>query len=132
MKVFKAIEDEGGVIVAIDSCTGMKPFTNRIEENTGDPIRAIARRYLDIPCACMTPNSRRLEELSRMIEAFNPDAVIDVVLHACHSYNIESLKVEKHVTDKHKLPFLKIVTDYSSEDAGQLRTRIGALLEMIQ
>src|SRR4030042_2476054 len=100
MKVFKAIEDEGGVIVAIDSCTGMKPFTNRIEENTGDPIRAIARRYLDIPCACTTPTSRPLEELSRMIEAFNPDAVIDVVLHACHSYNIESLKVEKHVTEQ--------------------------------
>jgi benzoyl-CoA reductase/2-hydroxyglutaryl-CoA dehydratase subunit BcrC/BadD/HgdB len=67
-----------------------------------------------------------------MIKQFKPDTVIDVVLHACHSYNIESSRVEKYVTEKHDLPFLKIVTDYSPEDVGQLKTRIGALLEMVQ
>ena len=131
-KVYRVIEDEGGVIVAIDSCTGMKPFASHIDENTGNPISAIARRYINIPCSCMTPNTRRLEELGQMIEKFRPDAIIDVVLHACHSYNIESSKVEKHVSGKHSLPFLKIVTDYSTEDVGQLKTRIGALLEMIK
>lgn len=131
-KVFKAIDEEGGVIVGIDSCTGMKPFSMAIEENTSDPMAAIARRYLNIPCSCMTPNNRRLEELSKMIETSKPDAVIDVVLHACHSYNIESSKVEKHVTEKHGLPFLKIVTDYSTEDIGQLKTRVGALIEMVK
>lgn len=59
------------------------------------------------------------------------DVVVDVVLHACHSYNIESYKVKEHVTAKHKMPFLKIETDYSQSDLGQIRTRIEALLEMV-
>lgn len=131
-KVLKAIEAEGAVIVAMDSCTGMKPFNGHIEENTGDPIAAVARRYLEIPCSCMTPNSGRLDEISRLVDKFKPDAVIDVVLHACHSYNIESLKVEKHVISGHSLPFLKVVTDYSGEDMGQIQTRVGALIEMVK
>jgi benzoyl-CoA reductase/2-hydroxyglutaryl-CoA dehydratase subunit BcrC/BadD/HgdB len=131
-KIYKIIESEGGVVVAIDSCMGLKTFTGEIKEKTDDPIGAIAERYLGIPCSCMTPNNKRLDEITKLIEKFKPDAVIDVILQACHSYNIESIKVEKHVREKHSLPFLKIVTDYTSEDSGQLTTRIGALIEMIK
>ncbi len=77
----------------------------------------------------MTPNARRLTEMTRLIEKFRPDAVIDVVLQACHSFNIESHKVGKHVEKSHGLPFLKIVTDFSLGDVEQIRTRVEALLE---
>ncbi|MRR15968.1 MAG: 2-hydroxyacyl-CoA dehydratase [Deltaproteobacteria bacterium] len=130
-KVFKIIEEAGGVIVVLDSCTGMKPYTGLIAEKTSDPYAALARRYLDLPCSCMTPNDRRLTELDKMIERFQPDAVVDVVLHACHSYNIESHKIKEHVAGRHKRPFLKIETDYSQSDVGQIRTRVEALLEMV-
>lgn len=130
-KVFKIIEEAGGVVVVLDSCTGMKPYTGMIAQNTSDPYAALSRRYLDLPCSCMTPNSRRLTELDRMIERFRPDVVIDVVLHACHSYNVESHKVKEHVAGKHKIPFLKIETDYSQSDVGQIRTRVEALFEMV-
>lgn len=128
-KVFKIIENAGGVIVAPDSCTGMKTFLNDIEENSADPYMALSRRYLEIPCACMSPNDRRLRHLDMMIERFHPDAVIDVILHACHTYNVESGKIINHIRNKHDLPFLKIETDYSTGDAEQLRTRVEALLE---
>jgi len=130
LKVFKVIEEAGGVVVALDSCSGMKPYADYIEEDTGDPVRAMAARYLKIPCSCMTPNTRRLTEMDRLIEQFRPDAVVDLVLQACHSYNIESIKVDERVQKKHGLPFLKILTDYSQSDIGQLRTRVEALLEM--
>jgi benzoyl-CoA reductase/2-hydroxyglutaryl-CoA dehydratase subunit BcrC/BadD/HgdB len=128
-KVFNIIEESGGIIVALDACSGFKPFIENIEEGTKDPVIALAKRYLKIPCSCMTPNTRRLTEISRMIDKFKPDAVIDVILQACHSYNIESFKVGEHIQKKHNLPFLKIVTDYSQSDIGQLRTRVEALLE---
>jgi len=131
-KVFKIMEEAGGVVVALDSCTGMKPYSGFIAENSPDPYAALSRRYLDLPCSCMTPNSRRLAELDRMIERFKPDVVIDVVLHACHSYNIESHKIKEHVISKHRMPFLKIETDYSQSDVGQIRTRVEALFEMVQ
>lgn len=131
MKVYRIIEEAGGVIVAMDACTGMKPFMSDIDENTGDPTAAIAKRYLEIPCSCMTPNARRLTELSRMIDRFKPDVVVDVILHACHSYNVESYKIMNHVKDRHGLPFLKIETDYSDGDVEQIRTRVEALFDSL-
>lgn len=130
-KIFKVIESSGGVVVALDACTGMKSFMGKFEENTGDPVGAMADRYLKIPCACMTPNQRRLEDLSIMVDRFQPDVVIDFVLQACHSYNVESYKVGQYINEKHGLPFLKIESDYSDGDLEQLRTRVQALFESI-
>ena len=130
-KVFKIIEEAGGVVVVLDSCTGMKAYNSLISENTSDPYAALSRRYLELPCSCMTPNSRRLTELDKMIKRFKPDVVVDVVLHACHSYNVESHKIKEHVTNKHNMPFLKIETDYSQSDVEQIRTRVEALLETV-
>jgi len=130
-KVFKIIEEAGGVVVVLDSCTGMKAYNSLISENTSDPYAALSRRYLELPCSCMTPNSRRLTELDKMIKRFKPDVVVDVVLHACHSYNVESYKIKEHVTNKHNMPFLKIETDYSQSDVEQIRTRVEALLETL-
>jgi len=130
LKVFRIIESCGGIVVAPDACTGMKAFTGEIEEDTGDPIQALARRYLDIPCACMTPNGKRLSALSELIERFKPDAVVDFVLTACHAYNVESYKIGRHINDHHGLPYLKIESDYSDHDEGQIRTKIDALFEI--
>lgn len=131
LKVFKIIEACGGLVVAPDACTGIKSFMGNFEENTPDPVRTMAKRYLQIPCACMTPNDRRLSALSSMIDKFKPDAVIDFVLTACHSYNVESYKVGCHVSETHGLPYLKIESDYSDNDTGQIRTRIEALFETV-
>jgi len=131
-KVFRIIEEAGGRIVALDACSGMKCFSGRIEEDTDDPVAALSRKYLKIPCSCMTPNSGRLTAMDGLIEGFRPDAVIEVVLHACHTYNIESLKIGQYVRSRHGLPYLKIVTDYSTGDVEQIRTRTEALLESIR
>jgi benzoyl-CoA reductase/2-hydroxyglutaryl-CoA dehydratase subunit BcrC/BadD/HgdB len=130
-KIFNVIEEAGGVVVAPDSCTGTKVFNIDFEENTGDPIGALADRYLKIPCACMTPNTGRLNALSEMIHTFKPDVVIDFVLQACHAYNVESYRVGAHVTENHGIAFLKVETDYSDGDIGQLKTRIEALFETL-
>jgi benzoyl-CoA reductase/2-hydroxyglutaryl-CoA dehydratase subunit BcrC/BadD/HgdB len=130
LKVLNIIEDIGGVIVALESCSAMKPYMSLIEEGTPDPVRALAKHYLQIPCSCMTPNTRRLQGIDRLIERFRPDAVIDLILQACHSYNVESYKLGGHIQREHGLPFLKIETDYSRGDMGQIRTRMEALLEI--
>jgi len=129
-KVFRVIEEVGGVVVAMEACSGMKGYSIEIEEDTGDPIFALAKAYLKIPCSCMTPNQRRFDAIDEMIGRFRPDAVVDVILQACHSYNIESHRIEQHVRGKHHLPFLKLETDFSESDVGQIRTRVQALLEI--
>jgi benzoyl-CoA reductase/2-hydroxyglutaryl-CoA dehydratase subunit BcrC/BadD/HgdB len=130
-KIFRIIEEAGAVVVALDACSGMKAFMGEIEENTNDPVTAIARRYLEIPCACMTPNQRRLDGISEMIETFRPQVVVDFILQACHAYNVESHKVGEHVAAAHGLPFLKVESDYADSDVGRIRTRVEAMLEMV-
>jgi len=131
LKIYRIIEQCGGVVVTPDCCTGYKLFAEDFEEGTADPVEALARRYLKIPCSCMTPNEGRLAALSKMIERFKPDGVIDFVLTACHSYNVESYKVGNYISEQHELPFLKIETDYSDNDEGQIRTKVQALFEII-
>jgi benzoyl-CoA reductase/2-hydroxyglutaryl-CoA dehydratase subunit BcrC/BadD/HgdB len=130
-KVLRIIEETGAVIVIQESCSGIKPYLNQVEEHTGGPLQAIARHYLKIPCSVMTPNTQRFTVIDMLIERFRPDAVIDVVLRGCHTYNVESYRIGEYITGTHGLPFLKIETDFSLEGTGQLRTRIEALLEMV-
>jgi benzoyl-CoA reductase/2-hydroxyglutaryl-CoA dehydratase subunit BcrC/BadD/HgdB len=130
LKVLKLVDDEGGVIVGLDSCTGLKPYVGRIDEGSSDPLLALATRYLRIPCACMTPNSGRRDALKKQVEQLKPDLVIDLVLQACHTYNVEAVKIESFVRNELGTTYLKVVTDFSSQDVGQLKTRIGAALEM--
>ncbi len=130
LKIFNIIEACHGTVVVSDACSGIKPFMGQTQENTSDPYRAIAKKYLDIPCACMTPNTRRLEQISNLIDTFQPRVVIDFILTACHGYNVESYKVGQHVSEHHGLPYLKIESDYYDNDDEQIRTRIEALFEM--
>lgn len=131
MKVVKAIEDNGAVVVAFENCGGTKADDEMVDENADDIYEALSRRYLNIPCSCMTPNPGRLELLGRMIEEYKVDAVVELVLQACHTYALESNVIRDYVNKEHDLPYLNIETDYSSEDVGQITTRVTALIEML-
>jgi len=84
------LEKKPSVIVALEACSGRTGYAIRIAENTGDPLAAVAAATLRLPCSCMSPNQGRLALLAEMIARFRPDVVIDVILHACHGYNVES------------------------------------------
>ncbi len=128
-KATEIIEECGGVVVAQESCSGIKPIEKPVDE-TGDPIEALARKLFDIPCSCMTPNLGRQELIGRLAREFAADAVVDLVWQACHTYNVESYLIEKHVRERLGLPYLKVETDYSDSDREQMRVRIQTLLEI--
>jgi len=130
-KIFRVIEEAEGVVVAMEACSGMKGYSIHIDEDSGDLIAALAQAYLKIPCSCMTPNQGRFDTLDEMIGRFRPNAVIDVILQACHSYNIESHRIEHHVRDKHHLQFLKVETDFTESDRAMIKTRVQAFFESI-
>ena len=129
-KVVKIIEELGGVVVCFENCTGVKGNHTLVDE-TIDPIDALTRKYLDTPCSCMSPNNGRIELLSELIDQYKVDGVIEVILQACHTYNVESFRIKKFVNTDKDLPYMSLETDYSESDTGQLRTRIGAFLEML-
>jgi benzoyl-CoA reductase/2-hydroxyglutaryl-CoA dehydratase subunit BcrC/BadD/HgdB len=129
-KVMHTVEEAGGRVVCHDGCSGVKAFDRLVSEE-GYPYTALAERALSIPCACMSPNTGRFDLMRRVVEQYRVDAVIDTVLQACHTFNVESALVKRFVTQGLGLPYMKLETDFSQSDAGQIRTRIEAFLEMI-
>ena len=130
-KVIRAIEDNGGIVVTYENCTGAKAIDKMVDEDDPDVYGALARRYLDIGCSVMTPNPNRLELLGRLIDEYKVDGVVEMTLQACHTYNVESFGIRKFVNEEKKLPYINVETDYSQADIGQLNTRITAFIEML-
>lgn len=129
-KVVSAIEESGGVVVVYENCTSMKKLELLVDEKEADPYRAIADRYLKIGCSIMTPNNRRLDLLSSLIEEYKVDGVIEMTLTACITYNVETSTIRKFLESK-KVPFMTLETDYSSSDTAMLKTRAAAFIEML-
>ena len=130
-KVIKAIEDNGGVVVAMENCTGAKQYDRLVDEETQDPWTALSDRYLNIGCSVMAPNDNRYDLLGRTIDEFKADGVVEMTLQACHTYNVETFKIGNVVTKEKGIPYLAVETDYSTSDEGQLNTRIAAFIEML-
>lgn len=130
-KVISAIENNGGIVVTFENCSGAKSVDKLVDEDNPDVYDALARRYLDIGCSVMTPNSNRLELLDRLIDEYKVDGVVEMTLQACHTYNVETLAIRRFVNEKKGLPYIHVETDYSQADIGQLNTRLTAFLEML-
>ena len=130
-KVIKAIEDNGGVVVTFENCGGAKSVDRLVEEDAEDIYETIAKRYLSIGCSVMTPNPNRIELLGRLIDEYQVDGVVEMILQACHTYNVESLGIRRFVNDEKHKPYISVETDYSQADIGQLNTRIAAFIEML-
>lgn len=132
-KVPHIIESSGAVIVAEELCTGLRYFENTVPEDSesmDQALESIAERYMNINCACFTPNNGRMDKLVSLADEYKADGIIHCSLSFCDPYMIEANRVEKVLKEK-GIPMLKIETDYGQEDVGQLKTRIEAFLEMI-
>jgi benzoyl-CoA reductase/2-hydroxyglutaryl-CoA dehydratase subunit BcrC/BadD/HgdB len=133
-KVHSLIEKSGAAVVIDETCTGTRYFENLVNDSAqtlDDQLIALAQRYMKIDCACFTPNNERLDSIEQLIQAHRVDGVVQYILQYCHGYNVEATRVAQ-ILKKANLPNLKIVTDYSEEDIGQLQTRIDAFLEQIE
>ncbi len=130
-KVIKQIEELGADVVGFENCCGPREKKDPIDE-TIDPITAIAEKYLRVNCSVMSPNPGRIEALDAQIDEYQIDGVVEVLLHACHTFAVEASDVKEFVTAKKKLPYMAVNTDYSPADHAQIATRLGAFIELLQ
>ncbi len=128
------IETSGAVIVGEESCVGERGTRNLTDasgKTVDEMMEAIVDRYYQVDCAIFTPNPQRLEHIQEMAAAYKADGVIHYGLQFCQPYLMESIPVEKALEEKN-IPTLRIETDYSMEDVGQLKTRIEAFVEQLR
>ena len=129
-KTVKAIEENGGVVVCFENCSGIKAAFQMVDTEAEDIVKAIAQRYLQIGCSVMTPNTERMKLLPKLVEEYKVEGVVEVDLQACTPYCVESFQI-KQLCEQINIPYLAVETDYSTGDSGQLATRLEAFLEML-
>ncbi|AUN19147.1 3-hydroxyacyl-ACP dehydratase [Clostridium botulinum] len=132
-KLHSIIESLDAEVVVEETCTGTRYFEGEVSEKgetLEELIKNLADRYLNINCACFTPNTGRIDDIIKYTKEYEADGVIDTNLSFCHTYAVEHRDVEAKLKEKN-IPIMHIETDYSTEDSGQIKTRVEAFLEMI-
>jgi bzd-type benzoyl-CoA reductase N subunit len=127
------IEEQGGLVVADDLCTGTRYFWD-MAQTGGDLEKQIANlsaRYLRrTPCARMFDNQKRYDFIKQMVEDYDVQGVIYTALKYCDPfvYNYPQTRTRLEEMD---VPVLRLEREYSMMGAGQTSTRVGAFLEML-
>jgi len=130
-RVLDIIESNGGLVVCMDNCTGLKPILEDVDETADDPILALAEKYLRLPCSVMTTNDRRLEVIGDLAAEYRPQCIIDLIWQACLTYDVESYFVKELAEKELGIPYLRIETDYSPSDSARIALRVEALFETV-
>lgn len=132
-KLHNIVETSGAAVVCEEMCTGTRYFEKLVDESgttLEEQYQALANRYMNINCACFTPNSGRIDDILRLAKGYKVDGIIDVNLKFCNLYDTEGYFVERAMKEA-GIPVLGIETDYTDSDAQQLRTRVSAFIEML-
>jgi len=131
-RVLDIIENNGGLVVCQENCTGLKPILEDVDETADDPIRALAEKYFHLPCSVMTSNKRRFDTLRELAEEYRPQCIIELVWQACITYDVETFLVKELAENELGIPYLRIETDYSPSDSARIAVRVEALFETIR
>ncbi len=132
-KVTNIVEKSGGIVVSEEGCVGlraMKNETSQIGETIEELLKNITERYFTIDCACFSENTQRMNNLQKLAKDYSIDGAINYTLMFCSPFGVENYIVEK-TFGQENIPSISIETDYSKEDAGQIKLRIEAFLEII-
>ncbi|HQL00464.1 MAG TPA: 2-hydroxyacyl-CoA dehydratase family protein [Smithellaceae bacterium] len=132
------VEECGAHVVMDDLCTGSRFFWEDVPE-TGDPLEALARRYICTHCPRtlkpqagdrQTDLENRFGYIRQFMADWKADGAIFYIVRYCDTCELEGPDLKDYLNGL-KLPVLMIEDDYSTSTMGQLRTRIQAFLEMI-
>ena len=132
-KLHNIIETSGAAVVCEEMCTGTRYFEHDVDEGADTleaQFQALSERYMKNNCACFTPNPGRIDDILRLVKEYHVDGVIDANLKFCTLYDVEKSSVAAAL-EAEGVPVLGLETDYTDNDAGQLRTRIQAFVEML-
>ena len=131
-KTINVMEELGGAIVCYEGCCGISSRRRLVDEDRSrDPYVRIAEKYIEVPCAVVSPNYRRMDQVRETIKEWHADGYVSITLHSCNPFAVETENIRR-VCESKGIPLLHIETDFTPGDEGQIRTRIEAFLEMIR
>ncbi|HMK76358.1 MAG TPA: 2-hydroxyacyl-CoA dehydratase family protein [Thermodesulfobacteriota bacterium] len=140
IELIRLVEEVGGNVVADTICNGARDYFPRTDEG-GNPIRALADRYLDkINCPKTYRENKagtfegdiasRFGDIGTYAREFKVDGAILYLYKYCDPFGFE-VPARKACYKSIDIPLLHLEDVYSAGTMSQLRTRIQAFLEMI-
>ncbi len=131
LEVFDLLEEYGLSVAWDDLCTASR-FTTGLVAETGDPLHALAERYLfRQPCPTkLDPENRREESLIVGIKTSGAKGVVFVQQAFCefHSFDYPGLKKR---LDAEGIASVRLDLEHPFQPTGQMRTRLQAFSEML-
>jgi benzoyl-CoA reductase/2-hydroxyglutaryl-CoA dehydratase subunit BcrC/BadD/HgdB len=123
---------EEGCLVAMDDMdTGSRYFMQSVDTTLTDRAYALARRYLSgLGAPRMYAWDKQAEQLIKWTADFRIDGVLALPLNWCYPqrYRMPYLAKQLEIAG---IPSISLEREYHLASMGQLRTRIGAFLEML-
>jgi benzoyl-CoA reductase subunit C len=140
IELIKLVEELGGNVVADTICNGARDYFPKTDIG-GDPIDALAHRYLDkINCPKTYRANKagtfegdiasRFGDIGTYAKEFKVDGAILYVYKYCDPFGFE-VPARKAYYKSINVPLLHLEDIYSAGTMGQLRTKVQAFLEMI-
>ena len=131
-KIPLLLEEAGLTVTGDDLCSSGRIFPGGVKTEGSseyEMVAALSGRYHE-GCLCPTfaDNDRRINSILGNIGNF--EGVVFHVLKGCHPYDLESCSLEEPVS-RRGLKFLRLETDYTTEDSRNLLTRIEAFAQTL-
>jgi benzoyl-CoA reductase/2-hydroxyglutaryl-CoA dehydratase subunit BcrC/BadD/HgdB len=134
----RIVEECGGAVVADFLCPGMREYREDVAQ-VGDPIVALAARYLNLHCARTYREAEtvqgsvedRFGPIRELVTAHRVQGVIIRVHRYCDPYGLEVPALKKYLQELGVL-VLYLEDDYLLRDTGRFRNRIQAFVEMLR
>ena len=130
-ELLKIVEAVGGSVVADDLCTGTRYFWDLVDSDA-EPLRAIARRYLDkVSCPFTYQSEDRFKHVMDMAKRYDVEGAVIFVLKFCDTHMFDAPLLREEL-ESSGLPVLYLEWEHAMTGIAQLRTRIEAFIEMIR
>lgn len=125
------LDQAGAVCVGDDLCTGSRYIAGDAAEN-GDPYVALADRQLDrLPAAFFANKQDRRDFMIKKVRETKANGVIFLHLKFCEPENYDYPYLEESLRAA-GIPALRLETEVGNVSLGQIRTRVGAFVEMLE
>jgi benzoyl-CoA reductase/2-hydroxyglutaryl-CoA dehydratase subunit BcrC/BadD/HgdB len=123
------VEETGCVVAMDDMDTGSRYFWYMVNGDD-DPAYALSKRYLKNGLPRMVDWEQQAEQVIEWAKDFNIDGVLDLTEMYDHTREFRKSFMERCLKEA-GIPEISFQREYHFAGEGQLKTRIGAFLEML-
>jgi benzoyl-CoA reductase/2-hydroxyglutaryl-CoA dehydratase subunit BcrC/BadD/HgdB len=123
--------EEHCVVVMDDTDNGSRYFMQNVDTTLDDPVYSLAKRYISRHGdPRMATWDKQAEQIIQWVKDFKVDGVLALPLIWCYPQRYRMPYLSRKL-DEAGIPSISIEREYHFANAGQLKTRVGAFLEML-